>query len=126
LRVREKFVDLSGPISNERFNVSRRTIAKPNPEDFRWMPFQETPLTKISVFGDDRPAVFGRVCPDRRVRRFAQSDIPDMNAVGKQSANPLHNLGDRFWSSSSLTPEGSPADVRGPQQKPGRLECPHG
>jgi hypothetical protein len=50
--------------------------------------------------------------------------MSDMNAVGKQSANPVHNLWERFWSSSSLTPECSPGDVRGPRQKRGRPGCP--
>jgi hypothetical protein len=58
LRVREKFVDLSGPVSKERFNGVRRTIAESNPENLWWIPFQETSLPKISVLRHDRQAVF--------------------------------------------------------------------
>jgi len=83
LGMSEKFIDLSRPVSKEGFNGFRRAIAESNPENLRWMPFEETSLTKISIFGNDREAMFGRVCPDRRVCCFPQPNIADMNAAGE-------------------------------------------
>ena len=89
LGMSEKFIDLSGSVSKEGFNGFRRAIAESNPENLRWMPFDETSLTKISVFGDDREFMLGRVCPDRRVCCFPQPDITDMNAAGETVSQPF-------------------------------------
>lgn len=79
--MREEFIDISGSVSKERFDGFCRAVAESNPENLRWIPFQETSLTKIGIFGDDHEPVFGGICPDSRVSCFPQSDIPDMNAA---------------------------------------------
>jgi hypothetical protein len=79
----EKFIDLSASAPEEGLNGFRGAIAESNPKNLRWMPLQETPLTEVSVFGYDGEAVLGSIGPDRRVFRFAQPDIPNMNAVGE-------------------------------------------
>lgn len=53
------------------------------------MAFQETPLAKVGVFGDDRETVLGRVCPNRQIRSLAESGLPDMYSAGETVCQTL-------------------------------------
>lgn len=81
LTIRKELVNFGGTTPQERLDGRGRAVAKPHPNDFRRVSFEETPLTEVSILGDDCEAMLGSVLPDRGVGGFSKPNLTDVNRV---------------------------------------------
>src|SRR5947209_6664542 len=57
---------------------ARAAVPDCEPDEFRRMPAQDTPLKEIAVFGDDAESVLRSVLPDERVARCVQPKVENV------------------------------------------------
>jgi hypothetical protein len=108
--------------AQQLLHLLRGTVAKPNPDDLRWIALQHTPFSKIGVLGHNRKPMQLGIVPHLGVVSATQVEVMNMIRPGNRSDSKSTSRGERFSSNSSFTPPRSLISARGPPQKPDRHE----
>jgi hypothetical protein len=93
LLMRHKSFDRLAARLKEPDDVVRRAITRPNPDDLRWWPVQDTQPVKVLVPGHEDQSMIASMGPDRTVRGGGQADLTDMDGTREQVSERPNKTG---------------------------------